>query len=338
MTDVTIAGAGLAGLMTAYGLSERGVRAVLYDPAAQPGASWAAAGMLCPGFELLSESSVPDGMANIALLARRIWSDLAPALEAEAERPVGYSGAPGVLAVLDSDVAASDFERCGGACGVVVESAPAALAREVAHIPAGRLRLLPGDGWVDNRAVVSALRVILEKRGVEIRRALAPEPTRRSGVFVDARGWQAPGMSPVRGVALAVTPWEGAPSQPVRFGPSYIVPHGDRVVIGASVEPGRSDDALEGAALDALVAEANAIAPGAAGAKRLSAWSGVRPRSDDGLPVLGELEAGRFVIGGMHRNGVLLSPLLGAWLAMTILDGEVPAGAAGLTPRRFTGP
>ena len=57
-------------------------------------------------------------------------------------------------------------------------------------------------------------------------------------------------------------------------------------------------------------------------------WAGLRPKSPDGLPLLGPArDAGLFVAGGQYRNGILFTPAIAQDMADLILGkGRVVAG------------
>jgi glycine oxidase len=64
------------------------------------------------------------------------------------------------------------------------------------------------------------------------------------------------------------------------------------------------------------------------------AWAGLRPRSADGLPVLGETAvSGLFVAGGQFRNGILFAPLVADIMRRIVLGEGTPAPA--FDPKRF---
>ena len=48
-------------------------------------------------------------------------------------------------------------------------------------------------------------------------------------------------------------------------------------------------------------------------------WAGLRPRSPDGLPLLGQTASGVFVAGGQYRNGILFAPAIADHLRDLVL-------------------
>jgi glycine/D-amino acid oxidase-like deaminating enzyme len=63
-------------------------------------------------------------------------------------------------------------------------------------------------------------------------------------------------------------------------------------------------------------------------------WAGLRPKSPDGLPLLGRAAMeGVFLAAGQYRNGILFTPAIAQDMADMILGkGE---GVPDFDPRRF---
>ena len=69
---------------------------------------------------------------------------------------------------------------------------------------------------------------------------------------------------------------------------------------------------------------------------RISArWTGLRPGTIDGLPVLGELAPGMWAATGHFRNGILLAPATARALRLQIMRSSVPVGIEPFSPMRF---
>jgi glycine/D-amino acid oxidase-like deaminating enzyme len=65
-------------------------------------------------------------------------------------------------------------------------------------------------------------------------------------------------------------------------------------------------------------------------------WAGLRPKSPDGLPLLGESAMkGVFVAGGQYRNGILFAPAIAREMADIVLGKS--QGVVEFDPRRFSG-
>src|SRR6202012_757638 len=75
--------------------------------------------------------------------------------------------------------------------------------------------------------------------------------------------------------------------------------------------------------------QAAALWPAIAAAPEVDSWSGLRPGTDDTLPLIGALpgstgQPGCFIASGHFRNGILLAPAT-ALVVRQLLQGETPA-------------
>jgi glycine oxidase len=73
------------------------------------------------------------------------------------------------------------------------------------------------------------------------------------------------------------------------------------------------------------------------GREVLGFWAGLRPATVDGWPVMGPVDGwdGLFVCAGHFRNGILLSPFSGRFMADGIVDGSWDARGRPFFPARF---
>jgi len=107
----------------------------------------------------------------------------------------------------------------------------------------------------------------------------------------------------------------------------YLVPRAEgRVIAGATMERVGWRKAVTPGGLRRLIDGAVEIAPALEHAPLAEAWSGLRPGTPDGLPILGADPdvAGLVYATGHFRNGILLAPLTGELVAALLL-GEEPA-------------
>jgi glycine oxidase len=214
----------------------------------------------------------------------------------------------------------------------------------------------PHEAHLDNRALTQALTIaVLEAGGViqpnepgvsiEKRggRAVAVlSPFRRydaDTVLVAAGAWsslldQIP-IEPVKGEMIAFQPPTGAALPgPVVWGQGvYCVPRHGRLLVGATMEEAGFDTGLTPGARDRLRRAAESLMPALKGWDLADHWAGLRPKSPDGLPLLGPLSDGLFVASGQYRNGILFTPAIAREMADIVL------GRAGVIsdfdPRRF---
>ena len=329
LTDIAIVGGGIVGLSCAWEMVRRGASVTVYD-AGKPEqtASWAAAGMLAPTYELLENGQHPK-LGELCRKSARLWKGFAAELEAESNSDVGYESGPSLAIALTSEQT-NAMHKLGLDSLAVKEVRKLAplLAEECAYSAA-----MPLDGWVDNRRAVQALREALMGRGVEIVHArMDPfsDGLAGFGKTLFATG-AAPGacVSPVKGVMLVVSRRDVPIDCVVRCGGEYAVPRGDRVLIGATVGEVANP-------VDYLVRRVSAFLPGVAAAEILDQWQGYRPSTPDHAPCLGQMGAEtHFVAKGHYRNGILLAPVTAMIMADMMLGDRVPDEALPFSPSRF---
>ncbi|KAL7511429.1 hypothetical protein ACHAXN_008388 [Cyclotella atomus] len=107
---------------------------------------------------------------------------------------------------------------------------------------------------------------------------------------------------------------------------TYIVPKADgRIIVGATVEPGRFDGDVTPEGMLHCLHEATRLCPSLKELPIEETWAGLRPTTPDKSPILGStLFENVFVAGGYWRNGVLLAPKTGQLVGDLIVhDGDV---------------
>jgi glycine oxidase len=190
--DVVVVGAGVIGMACARELAGAGLRVELLERLHQGhggAASRAAAGMLAP----LHDHDTPPPLLAACRASRDLWTEWAPALEAEAGMTVEYDRSGALqLALDDEDEAALELTAAAarrlGEPAVEIDAAelarltPGVANRPEAvgwprwpdrHRPEALRRALhfPGEHRVDNIRVCAALAAALQRRGVATRHA-----------------------------------------------------------------------------------------------------------------------------------------------------------------------
>ena len=102
---------------------------------------------------------------------------------------------------------------------------------------------------------------------------------------------------------------------------------------GATMEPGRYDRRVERAKVDQLVAAARLVL-GDEIADVGRAWTGIRPMSPDGWPMVGR-SGDVLVAAGHSRNGWLLAPVTAEIITAYVFGADIPERWAALSPGRF---
>ena len=166
----------------------------------------------------------------------------------------------------------------------------------------------------------------------------------RDGHDARTRGFEHPQVEPVRGQMLCFehAPVEMPALRHVVYSPrGYLVPRRDgRLLSGSTTERAGFDCSLTAGGVHAVAANAIEIAPAVANLRLVDAWAGLRPRTSDDWPVLGESPEVKslFYAAGHYRNGILLAPVTGEIVAGLVTDGAtelLPRALALFSPARF---
>ena len=218
---------------------------------------------------------------------------------------------------------------------------------------------------VDGRALVAAIEFAARAQGVDWRHGSAErivvEQGRATSVECDdgpvacgavviAGGTWTPALAGAFGLRCGVRPVRGQivhldldadtstwpVLQPVFS--HYVVPWDDgRVALGATVEDVGFDARATAAGLRQLFSEGLRVSPGLAEATFREVRVGLRPVSDDDLPVLGPLpDVGNVHVATGHgANGLLLGPVSGRIVADLVADRRPALDVAAFSPARL---
>lgn len=368
-TDVIVVGGGVIGLAVARALNERGVSRITLIERAEPGAeaSYAAGGMLAAQ----AEANEADSLFEMSVSSRELYPEWAASLLEETGIDVELERT-GTLYLAFTDADEEELEhrfRWQTRAGLLVEKLTRSEARMlepgISPLVRGVLRF-PLDVQVDNRRLITALVSSLKNRRVQIQtgtraKTLCVEQNRIIGVETDfakicapivvvANGAWAPlvtdsdsaapivRIEPVRGQMLCFSPKEVL--QHVLYSPrGYIIPRrSGRILVGSTTEHVGFCKDVTGEGIHSIMTNALEMAPEVVrDAPLVDSWAGLRPRSEDGLPIIGacrELE-GLYYATGHYRNGILLAPITGELIAEEITTGIAPAMRNDFFPDRF---
>jgi len=319
----------------------------------QVNASGIAAGMLAPAFECAFDA-LAAGHYELLRGARDLW----PQLAAELGLPLARDGA---LAIGTEAEARAWTDRLT-ALGAAAQLLSPGVARDIVPgLPDGAWAAFTPEDWrLEPRSALARLREDGEAHGVRfiegsvdgfaagkvaVGDAEAPAADRLviatgAGRELAALAPELAMLTPIKGHILrADGTFQAGPV--VRAGGVYLCTAAGEAVLGATMESGVADPAIDPAVVHHLL-ETGALLAGLLGDRvRWSAAAGVRAATADGLPLVGAAAAADVILAvGARRNGWLLAPLI-ARAVLDAVEGKAPAGAAArFDPRRLaaTGP
>ena len=362
--EVVVIGGGVIGLTIARALALRGVRDVCLIERAGLGteASFAAAGMLLPQVE----AATKDDLFTLACHSRDLYASFAAALYDETGIDVELD-TTGTLYLALNENDQEEIEKgyyFQSRAGLAVELLNAAAARKlepcISDSTFGAL-LFPQDIQVENRRLLSALGNSVTNLGVTVltetnvdaliieRNRLTGVQTRRgvvkcSTAVVAAGTWSGfirhthPPIEPVRGQMVCLEAKPHLTRHIVFSRRGYLVPRRDgRLLAGSTSEQVGFNKCVTAGGINKILQNAHEISPAIANLPIVDMWAGLRPRSPDGLPVLGpcvEID-GLFYATGHYRNGILLAPITGELISEAIVEGVTSPLLAPFSPERF---
>jgi glycine oxidase len=319
MKTVTIAGAGIMGLASAWRLAQRGWSVRIFDlrePARE--ASRAAAGMLAPGGEIDSNAA----LAQMALRSLAMYPEFVRNLKEESGLPVEFSQCGAVEVAFDEAQHKALAEKAAQQAAIGIASNPCRYQNWNA-------RHYPADAIVDPLSINRALLAACRKRGVVIHEhepvteilpngsgvRTAAGDYRSDRVLIAAGAWSSalfpglPEVYPVRGHLVYFEMEPGLLKTIVRSGHTYILQReSGGVVAGSSMEDAGFDRTVNIAIVDDIHQRAAKLIPQLANVKPADYWNGLRPATDVG-PVVGRVaDTNIWTAYGHFRNGILLAP------------------------------
>ncbi|MBD2343546.1 glycine oxidase ThiO [Anabaena subtropica] len=337
--DIVIIGGGVIGLAIAVELQLRGANVSVLCRDFPSAASHAAAGMLAPDAEQITDGA----MKSLCWRSRSLYPEWTSKLEDLTGLKTGYWPC-GILAPV--------YERQGNK-GVEVEGCGESPAYwlEAAAIHQYQPGLgaevvggwwYPEDAQVNNQALARVLCTAAETLGVELKDGMTVEGLLqhqgqvvgvqtntgiiRAEHYVLAAGAWANELlplpvSPRKGQMMRVRVPEFVPELPLKrvlFGENiYIVPRKDRsIIIGATSEDVGFTPHNTPAGIQTLLHNAIRLYPQLQDYPIQEFWWGFRPATPDELPILGTSHCGNLTLAtGHYRNGILLAPVTATLIA-----------------------
>lgn len=146
-------------------------------------------------------------------------------------------------------------------------------------------------------------------------------------------------MVPIKGECFSIKPKKREIKATLFFDDFYLVPKLDgRYIIGATSVPNDQTSDTSAGGIFELMQRLFSVFPNLQREALLSVWSGIRPGTKDGLPIIGEHPnySGLVYATGHYRNGVLLAPATGKLVKELMIDKRASTPVLGLiSPERI---
>ncbi|MBD2522971.1 glycine oxidase ThiO [Nostoc sp. FACHB-133] len=358
-SEIVIIGGGVIGLAIAIELKMRGTNVTVLCRDFQAAATHAAAGMLAPDAENITN----EAMRSLCWRSRALYPDWTTKLEELTGLNTGYR-ACGILAPVFEEAQGSREKGAGSKGKGEISplhpshcspaSSPAYwLNKEAIHQYQPGLGAEVVGGWwypedaqVDNKALAQVLRTAAECVGVELKDGITVEAFLqqqgqvvgvqtnvgiiRAAHYVLASGAWSNELLPLpvlprKGQMLSVRVPEFAPEVPLKrilFEQNiYIVPRRDRLIIGATSEDVGFTPNNTPDGIQKLLQAAIRLYPQLKYYPIQEFWWGFRPATPDELPILGTSHCQNLTLAtGHYRNGILLTPVTAVLIADLILE------------------
>lgn len=343
-SDILIIGAGAVGLVSALHLARAGARVTLAERGeAGRESSWAGGGILAP----LPYWDYREEVTRLTLLGEARWAATAADLTAATSLETEYRRCGMVI------LPTFDAPKASAWCadhGVPLERL-SARQREPALRADDPALLLPDVAQVRNPRLLAALRGAVEQAGVTLmehteiigwrveqeRIAAARTPAgelRADQYLVCGGAWNqvltgdlALGLKvwPVRGQIVLLQAAPDLLGSVILRNGYYLIPRRDGLILaGTTRELAGFDKSVTDAAREEILAQAIDLVPALARAPVVKHWAGLRPGSEDNLPVISRHPriANLYANAGHFRYGVTMAPICGELVTDLILHRQ----------------
>ena len=357
-SDVAIAGGGIIGLSLGLELRRRGLSVVVLDRAqAMSSASSAAGGMLA-----VHDPQNPPALLPLSVRSRELYPEYLAQLEALSGKPVPLRTRHALqhrVADHGAGRPITPADLAEFAPGLNIAGHTFEWLEEASLDPNDLRAALPAAFMAAGGTLLEEtelLHIESQPNGVVLHTSNQPIS---AAIFVNCRGaWSGvlPGsLAGLPAAQVPVFPVKGqmanlrcAPHRlrcVVRAPGIYLIPRGDgRIAIGATVEHTGFDQQVATATIRHLIETARRLLPEAEAPEPLQMWSGLRPGTPDGLPILGPAESSAggsaahphcWHATGHYRDGILLAPVTARIMAQAMLGEPVDIALEPFSPARF---
>lgn len=353
--EVTIVGAGVMGLLSAFELADAGASVRVLDRGtAAMESSWAGGGIVSP----LYPWRYPTSVTALASWSQRAYPNFLEVLNERTGIDPEWRCHGMLVTAMGERAAAVQWGR-GLEQAVFEVSAIEAHALEP-HVALDEPPLwMPKIASVRTPRLGQALRALcrqhprialLERAEVTLAGSIAAPEVWVSGqqlksqrVVVAAGAWTANLLAPL-GLFCPIQPMKG---QMLLFAPNhlvsrvvladgrYAIPRAcGRLVFGSTLEDVGFQRTPDREAHDSLYASALALIPELQSVPLEAQWAGFRPGMPDGIPWIGPYSDRLWINAGHFRNGVVLAPASARLLADLLLERPPIVDPAPYQPKR----
>jgi glycine oxidase len=363
MRDMIVVGGGVIGLSIAHAVAGEGKSVLVLDPGeATEASSWAAAGMLAPQ----SEADTKDPLFDLCAASLQLYRDWAGQLHEQSGIDPEYEE-PGLICLASSEDALEKlkcrmvWQRAAGFDSELLEPEDIRRMEPNLTLPVAGGVYMSGEHQVTPRRLLEALRGACYSKGVEIQkgqrvREILRHGDRVNGVRADSGSIMAGCVAIASGVrsaeipdlvpALKLVPRKGqilSLSTPVpifqhmvRWEHAYALWRREgELVVGATNEDAGFDRSITPAGIGGLLNRVQQLSSRTADLAIKAMWTGLRPATPDGLPVLGQAGPGLIYATGHYRNGILLAPITASIVAGLVMNRPSPIPLEPYSPARF---
>ena len=350
--DVIIIGGGVIGCSVAHSLSERGHSVAVFEKGTISGeASKAAAGLL----GVQAEWNEYDPLFELARKSRALFPKLAARLREKTGIDIAYEE-KGIYRIAENEEEAKRLEHIMKwqlqtgeethlLSGEQLREQEPELALHIisalycpkdGHVIAPELtRALAHSAALSGTAIYEGTEVIeILQEQDRVTGVVTTEGTFScSKVIVASGAWSTNflqnfhstwGTYPIMGEMVSVKSYKPLLKAPIFQDGFYVVPkRGGQYLIGATVKQHTYNKTVCAKSIAYLMERAFRLVPALQQAEWDTAWAGLRPQSNHGMPYMGEHPevAGLYACAGHYRNGILLSPITGEYMA-DLIEGK----------------
>ena len=362
-----VIGGGIIGASVSWRLAGEGLEVTMLERGRLGlEASWAAAGLIAPQ----AEAHEPGPFFDIAMEAKRSFDENVERLTRESGVDPEYDE-HGVLYVAFDSATVEDLKARAAwqqAGGGIVEELTAAQALKLAPTLSREVVYalhMPTNRRTDNRKLTQAYINAAVNKGARIREgarvdAIIERGGKASGVRLDdgstesadvvvvaAGAWSSEirGLEqdkirfyPVRGQIICFDARPGVLAPSLFSGDGILVPRRDgRIIAGSIFEEAGFNKSVTMAGMEVILRAVRRLSPQLGSIPFREAWAGLRPATDDLLPVIGPSPTISNVIyaSGHFRSGILLSSLTGEIVADLVKERKPRIDLNDVLPARF---